>query len=41
MIIIGDKELENRNISVRNRNGSDLGSMSIEEFSELINKESN
>ena len=41
MIIIGDKELENRNISVRDRTGNDLGAMKVEEFCELINEELN
>ena len=39
MIIIGDKELQSNTVSVRDRTGSDLGTMSIEEFSELIKKE--
>ena len=39
MIIIGDKELQSKTVSVRDRAGSDLGTMNIEEFSELIKKE--
>ena len=39
MIIIGDKELQSKTVSVRDRAGSDLGTMTIEEFSELIKKE--
>ena len=39
MIIIGDKELQSKTVSVRDRAGNDLGTMSIEEFSELIKKE--
>ena len=39
MIIVGDKELQNKTVSVRDRAGHDLGTMSIEKFSELIKKE--
>ena len=39
MIIIGDKELQSNTVSVRDRAGNDLGTMNIEEFSELIKKE--
>lgn len=39
MIIIGDKEKENNVIAVRDRKKGDLGTMKIEEFLELINKE--
>ncbi len=39
MLIIGDKEVESSNISVRDRKSGDLGSMSIEEFLLKINKE--
>ena len=39
MIIIGDKELQSKTVSVRDRAGNDLGTMSTEEFSELIKKE--
>ena len=39
MVIIGDKELESRMISVRDRAGSDLGSLQIEEFIDLLKKE--
>ncbi|NCA92397.1 threonine--tRNA ligase, partial [bacterium] len=39
MIIIGDKEKENKVIAVRDRKKGDLGTMKIEEFLELINKE--
>ena len=39
MIIIGDKELQSKTVSVRDRAGNDLGTMSIEKFSELIKKE--
>ena len=38
MVIVGDKELENRMISVRDRSGSDLGSLQLEEFVDLLKK---
>ncbi len=38
MVIVGDKELENRMISVRDRTGSDLGSFQLEEFVDLLKK---
>ena len=38
MVIVGDKELENRIISVRDRTGSDLGSFQLEEFVDLLKK---
>ncbi len=36
MVIIGDKELSNKNITVRDRSGEDLGSMNIESFVKLL-----
>ena len=36
MIIIGDKELTNNNITIRDRTGKDLGSMDLESFIELL-----
>ena len=38
MVIVGDKELENQMISVRDRSGSDLGSLQLEEFVDLLKK---
>ncbi len=38
MVIVGDKELDNRMISVRDRSGSDLGSLQLEEFVDLLKK---
>ena len=32
LLVIGDKELENRSVSVRMRDGQELGSMSLDEF---------
>lgn len=39
-IVIGDKEIEDNTVSVRKRNGEDLGAMSIEKFAELLKEES-
>ncbi len=39
MIIIGDKEKENNVIAVRDRKKGDLGTMKVEEFLEIINKD--
>ena len=36
MIILGDKDMENQTVSVRYRNGDDLGSMNYEEFEALL-----
>ena len=38
MVIIGDKELEGRMVSVRDRAGSDLGSLHLTDFVDLLNK---
>lgn len=39
ILVVGKREMENNEISVRKRGGEDLGSMSIEAFVELVNKE--
>ncbi|WP_370978209.1 threonine--tRNA ligase [Agaribacterium sp. ZY112] len=36
LLVVGDKEVETGTITVRARNGKDLGSMSIEAFEELL-----
>tara|TARA_Y100000768_G_scaffold388491_1_gene384677 strand:- start:3957 stop:5843 length:1887 start_codon:yes stop_codon:yes gene_type:complete len=41
MVIIGDKELTNNNIAIRDRLGKDLGSMSVESFIELLENNNN
>jgi threonyl-tRNA synthetase len=41
MIVIGDKEVESRAVSVRERTKGDLGSMSLEEFKTLCRSEFN
>ncbi len=33
MIVVGDRDMENKTVSVRTRAGEDLGAMSLEEFS--------
>jgi len=39
ILVAGDREVENNQISVRQRGGQDLGSMSLEALIELINQE--
>jgi len=39
MVIVGDKDIENRTISVRHRSGKDLGAMKYENFESLIKEE--
>ena len=39
ILVVGDRELEKNQISVRQRGGEDLGSMSLEALIELINQE--
>ena len=39
LIIIGDKELENQAITVRSQKGEDLGSLTIDEFSQRLRQE--
>jgi threonyl-tRNA synthetase len=38
MLIVGEKEAENNEVSVRQRNEGDAGSMTIESFTQLIQK---
>jgi threonyl-tRNA synthetase len=38
MLIVGEKEAENNEVSVRQRGSGDLGSMSIADFSKLVQK---
>jgi len=40
LLVIGDREVETQTISVRTRDGADLGTMSIDKFIELIDAES-
>ncbi len=39
ILVAGNREMENKEISVRKRGGEDLGSMSVEAFIDLINQE--
>ncbi|MFI3198028.1 MAG: threonine--tRNA ligase [Methylococcaceae bacterium] len=39
LVIIGDKELQDQNITVRTQKGEDLGSLSIGEFTERLKQE--
>lgn len=39
MLVVGDKEMEAGNVAVRSRRGEDLGSMPLEDFIALANKE--
>ena len=32
MIVVGDRDMENKTVSVRTRAGEDLGAMSLEDF---------
>jgi len=38
LLVIGDREVETRTVSVRTQQGADLGSMSLDELSSLIEK---
>ncbi len=39
MVIIGDKEMEDKTVTVRLRNGKNLPAMSVTEFAEMVRKE--
>ncbi len=39
MLLVGDKDIENNTVSIRNRVDGDIGSMSVDEFMSIINKE--
>ena len=39
MLIVGDQEAENNSLSIRRHGGEDLGSISIETFADIVNKE--
>jgi len=36
IIVLGDKEIETSTLAIRDRSGSDLGSMSIDAFSKIL-----
>lgn len=39
LLVIGDREVENQTVSVRTREGLDLGSMGLDQFVELLNRD--
>ena len=39
LLVVGDREMENGTVAVRSRSGEDLGSMSVEDFLEMAEKE--
>ena len=39
MLVLGDKELEEQNVAVRERKQGDIGAMSLEEFKEMITQQ--
>jgi threonyl-tRNA synthetase len=39
LLVVGDKEMESHTVAVRARSGEDLGSMSMQEFTQLLNTE--
>jgi len=39
MLVLGDRDMENRTISVRHRSGEDLGAMTLDQFLELLRGE--
>jgi threonyl-tRNA synthetase len=39
LLVVGDKEVESNTVAVRARSGEDLGSMSIDAFTQLLNTE--
>ncbi len=38
MLVVGDRDMENKTVSVRLRSGEDLGAMSMDEFAALLKK---
>ena len=39
LLVIGDKEVENRTVTVRTREGTDLGAMTLDKLGELLHQE--
>ncbi len=39
MLVVGDRDMENKTVSVRTRAGEDLGAMSLEEFAAKLGDE--
>ncbi len=38
MLVLGDKELEENKVAVRERKAADIGAMTLEEFKEMAQK---
>ena len=41
LLVVGDKEMENGEISIRTRGGEDLGKMSVDDFIATLSEEVN
>ncbi|WCK56240.1 His/Gly/Thr/Pro-type tRNA ligase C-terminal domain-containing protein [Aneurinibacillus sp. Ricciae_BoGa-3] len=41
MLVIGDKEVENRSLAIRKRKGGNLGTINVQETIERFNREIN
>ena len=39
LLVVGDRDVENRTVSVRSRAGEDLGAMSLDAFSAMLKEE--
>ena len=39
MLVVGDRDIENKTVSVRHRSGEDLGAMSLDAFAALLKEE--
>ncbi len=39
MLVVGDRDMENKTVSIRHRSGEDLGAMSLEQFSAMLKEE--
>ena len=39
MLVVGDRDIENKTVSVRHRSGEDLGAMTMDQFLELLGRE--
>ncbi|WOJ94734.1 threonine--tRNA ligase [Congregibacter variabilis] len=39
LVVVGEKEVEAKTVAVRSRNGEDLGTMSIEAFAEILDRD--
>jgi threonyl-tRNA synthetase len=39
LLVVGDREMENRSVAVRTRSGEDLGSMSLDELIQRLEQQ--